>query len=87
MSRLSIFTPQWIDLVFENRNKDYGAYQLRQENPRTMFYSLFMAITFLLSAYTVFAIINHFNPTIVPTIAPTATAVIITVEIVAPAEV
>jgi protein TonB len=31
----SIFNKQWIDLVFEGRNKSYGAYQLRSENPKT----------------------------------------------------
>ena len=79
MSKLSIFAPQWIDLVFENRNKDYGAYQLRQENPKTLFFSLFMAIAFTLSAYTVFAVVSLFNPEAVITI-PTIidTEVIIT---------
>jgi protein TonB len=35
MSKLNIFKPGWIDIVFEGRNKKYGAYQLRSENPRT----------------------------------------------------
>lgn len=35
MSKLNIFKPGWIDLVFEGRNKKYGAYQLRSENPKT----------------------------------------------------
>ena len=64
MSKLSIFAPQWIDLVFEYRNKEYGAYQLRQENPRTMYYSLLVAIGFFLSAYAIFGIINSLNPAI-----------------------
>lgn len=65
MSKLSIFAPQWIDLVFENRNKEYGAYQLRQENPKTMYYSFFMAIGLLLIAYAIFGLISNLNPTIV----------------------
>lgn len=35
MSKLNIFKPGWIDIVFEGRNKKYGAYQLRSENPKT----------------------------------------------------
>lgn len=58
MSKLSIFTPQWIDLVFENRNKGYGAYQLRKENPKTTIFSLFLAIAFVLSAITIFSVIG-----------------------------
>jgi protein TonB len=47
MSKLSIFETKWIDLVFENRNKEYGAYQLRQENPRTTMKALLITTTFL----------------------------------------
>ncbi|ESU21567.1 hypothetical protein FCR2A7T_00140 [Flavobacterium cauense R2A-7] len=35
MSKLNIFNTEWIDMVFEGRNKAYGAYQLRSENPKT----------------------------------------------------
>lgn len=35
MSKLNIFGKSWTDLVFEGRNKQYGAYQLRSENPKT----------------------------------------------------
>lgn len=35
MSKLNIFKQDWIDMVFEGRNKAYGAYQLRSENPKT----------------------------------------------------
>lgn len=35
MSKLNIFDTAWTDMVFEGRNKQYGAYQLRSENPKT----------------------------------------------------
>ncbi|MCF6132359.1 energy transducer TonB [Flavobacterium wongokense] len=35
MSNVSIYEKNWTELVFEDRNKAYGAYQLRQENPKT----------------------------------------------------
>jgi len=35
MAKLNIFKSDWIDMVFEGRNKKYGAYQLRSENPKT----------------------------------------------------
>jgi len=49
MSNVSIFETRWIDLVFEGKNKEYGAYQLRQENPKTTVKALLIA-TFLFSA-------------------------------------
>jgi len=32
------------DLVFEGRNKDYGAYQLRKEDPRNMMWAILLTI-------------------------------------------
>ncbi|MXV17530.1 energy transducer TonB [Hufsiella ginkgonis] len=34
-SKLDIFKLQWLDVVFANRNKAYGAYELRKENSKT----------------------------------------------------
>lgn len=38
--KLDIFKSKWIDMVFENRNKSYGAYVLRKENAKTTFKAL-----------------------------------------------
>ncbi len=38
--KLDIFKGQWLDIVFENRNKLYGAYQLRKSSPKTTMKSL-----------------------------------------------
>lgn len=62
MSRLSIYETRWINLVFENRNKEYGAYQLRKESVRTSLFAFFAALLFLASAISIPAIINHFIP-------------------------
>lgn len=40
MSKLNIFNGGWTDMVFEGRNKLYGAYQLRKENPKTTLIAL-----------------------------------------------
>ncbi|HEX8563032.1 MAG TPA: energy transducer TonB [Flavobacterium sp.] len=47
MSDVSIFGKKWIDLVFEGKNKSYGAYQLRQESPRTTLAAFLFGILFL----------------------------------------
>lgn len=44
MSNVSIFETRWIELVFEGKNKEYGAYQLRQENPKTTIKALFLGL-------------------------------------------
>jgi protein TonB len=47
MSTLSIYENSWINIVFENRNKEYGAYQLRQESTKTSVMAFFTGILFL----------------------------------------
>lgn len=46
--KLDIFKGKWIDMVFEGRNKAYGAYVLRKENPK-------MTLIALLIGASVFA--------------------------------
>jgi protein TonB len=42
MSKLNIYDKEWNDMVFEGRNKSYGAYKLRTENTKTTFKALFI---------------------------------------------
>ena len=39
-----IYDPEWLDLVFENRNKNYGAYELRKNYADTMLRSIAFAV-------------------------------------------
>ncbi|OXA95471.1 energy transducer TonB [Flavobacterium oncorhynchi] len=61
MSKLSIYESKWIDLVFENKNKEYGAYQLRQENSKTTITALFMGLLLLAALGSVSMLINKFR--------------------------
>lgn len=53
MNHVSIFEKKWLDLVFENKNKAYGAYRLRLENPRTTLLALFLGLLLLASVATI----------------------------------
>lgn len=46
----NLYTTQWLDLVFQNRNKSYGAYQLRKQNNETMTKALLYACILFSSA-------------------------------------
>ena len=48
MSNVSIYEKNWINLVFEDKNKAYGAYQLRQENPKTTLFAFLGGLTVVL---------------------------------------
>ncbi|MBS7255563.1 energy transducer TonB [Flavobacterium branchiicola] len=58
MSKSSIYESKWTDLVFENKNKEYGAYQLRQENSKTTITALFMGLLLLAALGSVSMLIN-----------------------------
>lgn len=53
MAKLNIFKSEWIDMVFEGRNKKYGAYQLRSENPKTTTKALIAGILLFSAAVAV----------------------------------
>lgn len=61
MSNVSIFETRWIDLVFEGKNKEYGAYQLRQENPKTTLKALLLATTLFCLLFTIPMVVNLFG--------------------------
>ena len=63
MSKLSIYETGWINLVFQDRNKEYGAYQLRQESTKTALTALFMGVLFIFGALSIPVIITYLNPT------------------------
>ncbi len=67
MSKLSIYENKWTDLVFENKNKEYGAYQLRQENSKNSVTALFMGLLLLTALGSASALISKFNSSVVPT--------------------
>lgn len=62
MSKLNIYETSWTDIVFENRNKEYGAYFLRQENTKTSFFALLMGVSLLTAAISIPMVYNHLNP-------------------------
>ena len=46
MSKLNIFQQEWIDMVFEGRNKAYGAYELRAHDSKTTTRALIVGAVF-----------------------------------------
>jgi len=49
------------EIVFENRNKDYGAYQMRKSYSKNLSKALFFTVLFFLSAITAPLIANYFK--------------------------
>lgn len=47
MSKFNINKTEWLDLVFEGKNKSYGAYALRNEDDKTTAKAFFISISLL----------------------------------------
>nr|WP_294937397.1 energy transducer TonB [uncultured Flavobacterium sp.] len=62
MSKINIYETGWLNMVFEGRNKAYGAYQLRTENPKTTIKALFSALFLLGGAAAIPVVINSLQP-------------------------
>ena len=64
-SKLDILKPEWLDVVFVDRNKAYGAYDLRKQNPKNTNKALIIGIAvfvFLISFQTILNFISGFIP-------------------------
>ena len=62
MSKVNVFDQGWIDLVFEGRNQNYGAYQLRKENSKTTIIALFSGIGLMVALVGIPALLNRLQP-------------------------
>lgn len=62
MSKVNVFEQGWIDLVFEGRNKAYGAYQLRKDNGKTTIKAFFSGLGFIAALIAIPVVMNSFKP-------------------------
>lgn len=63
MSKVSIYENGWINLVFEGKNKEYGAYQLRQEDSGTTIKAFFCGLFFIASILGLGMLLSSFGNT------------------------
>ncbi|MGH2666420.1 energy transducer TonB [Flavobacterium sp.] len=65
MSKLNINKNEWLELVFEGKNKEYGAYKLRQEDGKTTMKAFFSALALLAGLASLPMILSSFDKPIV----------------------
>ena len=58
-SKLDILKPEWLDIVFVGRNKSYGAYELRKQNPKSTAKALFFTVLLFVFAVSLPTILNR----------------------------
>lgn len=70
------------DLVFEGRLQEYGAYQLRKENPRNLILALFLTVGLAFGAgYAAIAVSKSNNVVVIPPTISTPTLIEIPMDI------
>jgi protein TonB len=57
-SKLDILKPEWLDVIFAGRNKAYGAYELRRNNPKNTTRALIYTVPIFAFAVSLPTIIN-----------------------------
>ena len=62
MSKLDILNQSWIDIVFEGRNKEYGAYQLRKQSSKSTTKAMLIGGLFFALAISTPIIIKYLQP-------------------------
>ncbi|HMK06116.1 MAG TPA: energy transducer TonB [Flavobacterium sp.] len=63
MSKVSIYETSWLNLVFEGKNQQYGAYQLRRQSDRTTMIAFFSGLLLITAAVGIPALISRvINP-------------------------
>ena len=62
MSKLSIYADSWINLVFEGRNKEYGAFKLRQKSDETTLLAFCLGLFLVATVISIPMLLNRFNP-------------------------
>lgn len=88
MSKLSLYENNWINLVFENRNREYGAYQLRQDSAKTSYFALFIGVLLCASLVIIPQVFGKlFTDKVIQDVLPTIKDQIIEVTKVYPAAV
>lgn len=80
MSNFNVQKDSWLEVVFENKNKEYGAYQLRKENNITTIKALLTAITIIAVGMGLLSFTTSNTKVIPPTVGPTLEPSVVYVE-------
>jgi protein TonB len=56
-TKLNLYNPEWLELVFSDRNKSYGAFELRQHYGINMVKAMLIAFTTIVVAATILYIV------------------------------
>src|ERR1700748_3765446 len=56
ITKFDLYNPEWLELVFDSKNKEYGAYDLRKHYAQNLVKAMaiaFFSVAFLYTAYSI----------------------------------
>ena len=59
MSKIDLISSDWVDLVFEGRNKAYGAYRLRKSTTKRNILAMVAVVLLLIVAFIILTVKNY----------------------------
>ncbi len=62
MAKIDLTSQEWCDLIFEGRNKDYGAYKMRARSARRLNFSVVLVIVIALVGFSIPKLITMVTP-------------------------
>ncbi|MEG1564879.1 MAG: TonB family protein [Bacteroides sp.] len=62
MAKLDLTSAEWCNLIFEGRNKAYGAYQLRENSPKRHTFAMLIVVAIALVGFSIPALIKLAKP-------------------------
>ncbi len=68
IAKLDLYNPEWLELVFDDKNKDYGAYDLRKHYANNLVKSMLIAFLGVAVLYTGYSVLKPKAPAAEPTV-------------------
>ena len=62
MSKIDLTSPEWCELVFQNRNRSYGAFKLRADSKKRHGWAMMSVILIALLASAIPTLIKYATP-------------------------
>ena len=62
MAKIDLTSREWCDLIFEGRNKEYGAYKMRARAPRRLTFSVILVVVIALVGFSIPKLITMVTP-------------------------
>lgn len=58
MSKINLISNDWLNIVFADRNKDYGAYEMRRTAPKRFNWAMVIVILIIVAAFLLSALVK-----------------------------